>query len=326
MEQEQTSADDDETMSSGLGLSGPKLKRMDRAIDQMLAIENQTAQEAGEIGFLAKTLLQANLPHSKNSDSSWTRINGNLTFHVTSQPAVGLPYGRYPRLLLVWITTEAVRNAAKLARGQITNSEARLLSLGASLKRFMADLGLRATGGKSGSIYPFRDQMDRLFNATVTVSVTKIQGETGSVVISLGPLRVVDRFELWPKTFDSTKDSYIELSSGFYELVTSKAVPIDKRFIRHLKSSMSFDVYCWATYRVSYLSKWTEIPWSDLKSQIGAGYPDTVQGRSDFQKNFRKALHAVKLLWPQLKATPTKKGLTLKPCAPQVPRRVSEPT
>ena len=48
-------------------------------------------------------------------------------------------YGSYSRLILIWMTTEAVRTG---------NRE---LELGRSLSRFMALLGLQATGGHWGT-------------------------------------------------------------------------------------------------------------------------------------------------------------------------------
>jgi len=72
----------------------------------------------------------------------WTRRNGDVTLAI--QPGInirtgksyGYPYGTIPRLLLFWITTEAVR------------IRSRRLELGNSLNGFMAELGLNPdTGG-----------------------------------------------------------------------------------------------------------------------------------------------------------------------------------
>src|SRR5450432_2211898 len=69
-----------------------------------------------EKAYMARQLVQCTLPHSNpGSDRpAWTRQSGNLL--LTLQPAwdgknnasVGFPYGTLPRLLLFWITTEAV--------------------------------------------------------------------------------------------------------------------------------------------------------------------------------------------------------------------------
>ena len=74
-----------------------------------------------EAVFMARQLVQATLPHSNPKDDlpEWTRRNGNLTLSIIpgrktdlktgERMSVGYPYGIIPRLLLFWMTTEAVR-------------------------------------------------------------------------------------------------------------------------------------------------------------------------------------------------------------------------
>ena len=104
---------------------------------------------------MARLLVQTTLPHSRREELSFVRSNGRLHVSVTAHPLLGLPYGRYPRLLLAWITTEAVR------------TRDRHLRLGPSLSRFMARLGLTPSGGSNGPISRLREQMQRLFSATI---------------------------------------------------------------------------------------------------------------------------------------------------------------
>jgi hypothetical protein len=69
-----------------------------------------------EAAFMARQLVQATLPHKNPGDvPAWSRTNGNLTLGI--QPSwdyekgksIGYPYGIIPRLLLFWMTTEALR-------------------------------------------------------------------------------------------------------------------------------------------------------------------------------------------------------------------------
>ncbi len=78
-----------------------KVKRNTRYIDKLLAIQECSALEANEIGFIARFLIQATLPHSNPGLNEWCRKNGNLTMHMMAPSAVGLPFGCYARLLLV---------------------------------------------------------------------------------------------------------------------------------------------------------------------------------------------------------------------------------
>ena len=59
-----------------------------------------------------------------------------------------LPFGNIPRLLLAWVTTEAVR------------TQSRELILGSSLSEFMGKLGMDSVGGARTRL---RNQMRRLF-------------------------------------------------------------------------------------------------------------------------------------------------------------------
>ena len=70
-----------------------------------------------------------------------------------------LPYGNLPRLLLAWVLPrKAVR------------TQSRDLVLGRSLSEFMRTLGLHTSGGSTrGNRTRLRNQMDRLFSATVSL-------------------------------------------------------------------------------------------------------------------------------------------------------------
>ena len=146
-------------------------------------LENSTliqgaAADAKDAAYLARELVQASLPHSNPGDIPlWTRRNGDVTLAI--QPGInirtgksyGYPYGTIPRLLLFWITTEAVR------------IRSRRLELGHSLNGFMADLGLNPDtgGGKRGDAKRLRDQMERLFRSRFSLECYEVQdGQAGN--------------------------------------------------------------------------------------------------------------------------------------------------
>lgn len=84
---------------------------------------------------------------------------------------------------------------------------------------------------------------------------------------------------------------------------------------------MALDIYFWLTYRMSYLSRDTVIPWPLLQGQFGADYAHDVQGQRNFKKFFIKRLASVKSIYEQVKVAPMEKGLLLKPSAPHVAKR-----
>ena len=119
--------------------------RSERTLALIDSLHRETAIEANELGFMARMLVQTTLPHSAQPGKQYTRTDGDVTLSITDLGGAGLPYGAYPRLILIWMTTEAVRTGN------------RRLELGRSLSSFMAQLGLQCTGGHWGTIPRFRE-------------------------------------------------------------------------------------------------------------------------------------------------------------------------
>jgi hypothetical protein len=274
-------------------------------------IPSESALDAGALGFMAKFLVQTTLPHSEQTGTQYVRTDGNLTLRITDVGATGLPYGSYPRLILIWMTTEAVRTG---------NRE---LELGSSLSRFMAQLGLHATGGHWGTIPRFRDQMQRLVGAAIS---TRWSSDANGQNQSGGEnLLVAERFHLWwtPQKLPSASlaKSSVTLSVNFFEQLVAAPVPLDLRAVRALKRSpLALDLYAWATRRVSYLSRPTLIPWESLRRSFGAGYADTPQGRSCFRAKAIEAFRRIVMVYPELSIESHDNGLLLRPSGPHIPK------
>lgn len=75
-------------------------RTVDTLINQALAIEDESALEAGALGFMARAMVQATLPHKKVAGNEFSRVNGNYTLSIMTPSVIGLPYGTIPRLLL----------------------------------------------------------------------------------------------------------------------------------------------------------------------------------------------------------------------------------
>src|ERR1700722_12108599 len=85
-----------------------------KLLDAAEAIRSEP--DAAEAAFMARQLVQCTLPHANPGNVPiWARTNGNLTlgiqqgYDLKSGNPLGYPYGSIPRLLLFWITTEAVQ-------------------------------------------------------------------------------------------------------------------------------------------------------------------------------------------------------------------------
>lgn len=290
------------------GLS-PGLKRILDA-----AVEIQMEPNAAEMAFMARALVQATLPHSDpGSVPIWGRTNGRLTLTIkpdweldakTGQPrSVGIPYGTIPRLLLFWITTEAVK------------TKSRRLELGDSLSAFMRELGLQPTGGRWGSIPRLREQMNRLFRAKISFDIRQeANGEKGQAWMDM---QVAPKGELWWSHHQpeqpSLWKSWIELGDSFFEAICAAPVPVDMRALRALKNSpMALDLYAWMNYRTFTLERGGKeqfVPWRGLAQQLGSDYADI----KDFRKYAKSAIRKVKAVMPGLNVEYADGGLILHP-------------
>ena len=192
-------------------------------ISESLAIEEQNAREAGAIGFISRALTQATLPHRAVAGNEFTRRNGHFTLSIMSPSCVGLPYGTIPRLVLAWVTSEAVR---------VRSPE---LELGPSLSYFMRELGLVPTGGRWGNIGRLREQMVRLFASSVTC-LYEDQHRVG-----IYGVKIVQDARLWwdPKSPEQIPlwSSTLRLGTDFYKEIVENPIPIDMHALKTLKQS-----------------------------------------------------------------------------------------
>ncbi len=277
-------------------------------LTEAFAIEAEEAKEAGAIGYMARVLTQATLPHRDPKESIFKRSNGVLTVTIADVGDVGLPYGSIPRLLLSWVTTEAV----------LTKS--REIVLGDTLGQFMKEMHMVPTGGRWGTITRLRSQMERLFSCAIGY---KVEDSTG---FHLSQTSIAKEVHLWwdPKRPDQAGiwNSNIVLSKDFFDEIIDRPVPVDIRAIKALKRSpLALDIYTWLTYRMSYLQKPTAISWEQLQMQFGAGYEFSERGRKNFQQAFKRHLKSVLAIYPDARIETARGRLMLKPAPTHIARR-----
>jgi len=249
---------------------------------------------------MARAMTLATLPHRKVDGNEFTRRNGAFTLSIMTPGKIGLPYGSIPRLLLAWVTTEAVR------------TRERELVLGDSMAAFMAELGLSRQGSNIASL---KNQSRRLFASTVTATY-----EASDRIADIG-YRLADSATLWWEAGDPRQrglwSSTVVLSEKFYREVVERPIPVDVRALRALRRSpLALDIYCWLTWRFSYLKKPTEIPWPALAAQFGSEY-----GRlRDFKASFLVELKKVLRAYPDARVNDGGGGLLLTPSRTHVRR------
>jgi len=276
------------------------LENLNKLITEALAIEVEEAKRAGKLRYMARALVQATMPHSKVEGNEFERINGVFRLNILAPSRIGLPYGSIPRLLISWLSTEAVK------------TKQRELILGSTLSEFMTELGLIPTGGRWGTITSLKEQTKRLFSAAI--SCTYDDGKHWAIK----NVQPVVESNLWwnPKNPNQTSlfESTVVLGEEFFKEIIDHPIPIHLDVLKAIKRSpLALDIYCWLTYRMSYLEKETTIPWPVLQLQFGSDYATDQQGIRNFKKAFLRELRKVALFYESANIEDTSPGLRLKP-------------
>ena len=274
----------------------PSIKPKKNAKLEKAAATIAARPDATEAAYLARELVQCTLPHRNPGDVAlWVRRNGN--FALGLQPGadlknggtLGLPYGSIPRLILLWIVTEAVR------------TKSRHIKLGGTLNDFLREIGLdpKTGRGKRGDATRLKDQLTRLLRCRISFEYNDDKRQ------SWLDMQVAPKGELWWDTASPDQatifESHIVLGEEFFKAITAAPVPIDLRALMPLKQSpLAIDLYTWATYRLHTMQRagtaQIKIPLSDLQEQFGSEYSRL----DNFKAAFAEALAKVQEVFPAL--------------------------
>ena len=292
--------------NSNAPLSEPYLSKL---VKEAVLLDEEEAIEAGRLGYMARTLVQATLPHRDPKSNEFVRKNGHFTLEMLAPSSVGLPYGSIPRIILAWITSEAVKK------------ESKHIYLGENLAGFLRRLGFENTGGKRGDITRVKEQLRRLLRTHITVSYVDNKKEQIKNIQAIS-----QSHSLWianPSNPSQIWQTELILNQDFFEEIIKNPVPIDLGVLQAIKNSpLAIDIYCWSTYRVFFLKRDTFIPWDKLFVQFGTGYSNDKSGRYAFKKRFLEQLKKVCLMYSKLNVEVQDLGIVLKRSLPHISPQV----
>ena len=267
-----------------------------------------SASEAdSDLGFIARMMALCSLPRSNPGDRlQYKRVNGPYTLYMTATGGSKLPFGTNPRLILAWVSTEAVR------------TRSRDIVLGRSLSEFMRKLGISSTDGRGQA--RLRNQMERLFSCSVSMTYKDNNRQTSALAV------LADFTDFWwnPKQPDQAGlwESKVRLSEAFFNEAIRHPVPLDMNTLKALKRSpLGLDLYLWLTYRIFTLKSPQRLTWPHLYRQFGA-HPDNASDNNTvqaFRYKILRELKKIKLAWPELNYTTAKGVLVLLPSTPAIP-------
>lgn len=290
--------------------SKPLTSRQLRLLDQSLAIRESLPDRTD---FLHSVMCQVGLPRRATEARAFERHSGPFSILVEAgklyngrdwidQP---LPYGATPRLVMVHLSSEAIR------------TQNRRVELGDSMRQFLQALGLQTNGGARGGYTVFRKQMEALAACRLTIGM---QNAGRVVTVDAKPIK---RFEAWFQPEADGQQSLwpgsLELSPDFYETLRHHAVPLDHRALAVLKhSALALDIYTWLAHRLCRIRETggLKLSWENLRDQFGVEYRDI----KDFKREFRNVFSQVWQVYPNARVHEEFGGLRLYESPPPIPK------
>jgi hypothetical protein len=260
---------------------------------------------AKDLSFMSRLLVMVSLPYRDPGKEalSWYKRNGQVVLDITpgrrEGKNIGIPYGSYPRLILAYLITRAVKTKSPI------------INLGKSFREFLKLIGID-DGGKQYS--QLRKQLDRLLTAAFSWSYSNEE------VWSRTNIQVSHQSQLWwnPKSPDQLSffDSYVELNANFFNEIVRKPVPIDLRVLRVLKNSpLGLDLYMFLAWRTFTLKEPLFISWKTLHNQLGGQYADM----RNFARESKRHLRRIQAIWPELNVKSIRGRLCIEPSSPLTP-------
>lgn len=251
-------------------------------------------------GYAASWMASLSLPYRyEPGRTQWTRSDGEKTLVIQSGVEIadyfghdetgcgasrlrftGIPYGSTPRLVLVWLTTELVRNGS------------RAVQLGRTPPEFLRKLGIRGPfSGDRGAVFYVRKQLYYLLNSQVLV---KWHDSEKSFCIIAGDEH---RHAGWAipaaETLSPIRYSRIILSEAFVRSVGKGLIEIDLDIFHRLRGSpIAMDIYLLLCSQFKAMQDTgqaeTRLRWSELYTLMGSH-----SKKDKFVQNFRRALQRI---------------------------------
>jgi hypothetical protein len=296
--------------------SGERKRR--RLLDAAVGI---TAVDPEILAFQHSVFCQTGLPYRNPGVGvrEWERVNGGARLKILAGEALdpgrdewvplGLPYGPKPRLILIHLSTEAIR------------TESPVVEVGNSVTAFAGRLQGRPPTGPELRL--FKDQLAALAAATIRIGFARSDERATTV-----NTQIVQGFDVWlPKDQRQRVlwPTTIRLSHEYFASLQDHAVPLDERAVAALATScMALDAYCWLAQRLHRVPSGRPllVPWPALKAQFGWHY----DRMNNFRYDFRQALAEVRTQYVDARFDLDHRGMLLRHGPPPIrPKTVPVP-
>lgn len=254
-------------------------------------------QEEGPVpAFLHSALCAMSLPTKRPKDETQpiVREDGKYALAINPRPilrnidgqavmkSLGVPYGSYPRVALIFLLSQAVMQ------------QSRDVYLGKNFTEWMRRLGYKTVSyGPRGTASLMREQVDRLLACEWQI---RWNGEgTDESAFAVRDVKLSNEYA-GSLGKDGSFSREIRMSEVFFNHLVQHAVPLNEVAIRELKGTpTALDLYTYLAYRLPRIvsDKGQTISWDQLAKHLGN---DAASKR--FRQTVRQTMQLVSAVYP----------------------------
>lgn len=238
-----------------------------RILESFLRVQ----EEEPELAFLHSALCAMSLPAKCPSDENAPiiREDGKYALAINPKPvlqlvdgkpvmrSLGVPWGSYPRVALIYMLSEAVKN------------QSRDVYLGKNFTEWTRRLGYKTLSyGPRGTATRLKEQVDRLLACEWQIRWDDEQD--GENAFAVKEVKLANEYAGSLRGGEFTRE--IRLSEVFYNHLREHAVPLNEAAIRELKEKpVALDLYSYLAYRLRRVTseKGQAIPWFQFAKHFG---------------------------------------------------------
>lgn len=273
--------------------------------------------------FLHSALCAMSLPTKRPKDETQPilREDGKYALAINPRPvlqnvdgkpvlrSLGVPYGAYPRVALIYLLSQAV------------TKRSRDVYLGRNFTEWMRRLGYQTVSyGPRGTANRMREQVDRLLACEWQIRWDG--SEAGDNAFAVRDVKISNEYAgSLQKNGAFARE--IRMSEGFYAHLVDHAVPLNEVAIRELKGTpTALDLYTYLAYRLPRIAadKGQMISWDQLARHLGN---DADSKR--FRQTVRETMQLVSAVYPNANVDMSGRKVVLYPSPAPLERKLVGP-
>ena len=274
--------------------------------------------------YLHSALCAMSLPARRPKDemAPIIRQDGRYTLAITPKPllrrvggemvmtSLGVPFGSYPRVILIYIMSEAVRTGS------------RDIYLGGSFAEWLRRLGYEnATHGSRGTASLLKGQLDRLLACEWMIRWDDNASDDAAFAIK--EVKLANEYS-GIRGKDGAFIREIRLADGFFSHLRDHAVPLNEAAIRELRNNpTALDLYTYLAYRLQRVSgdRPSTLSWAQLATHLGSA----AESPRKFRQTIRQSWDLVSGVYPNARVDLSGPVIKMWASPPPVEKRLVGP-